>query len=88
MFSKTKLLAAFAAVAISITAFASAGEARTYYWGWGWQVAPVGYVSYQVAPVGYVSYVVDTRNHLRVCYWASETPNGARTSASRTCTPV
>jgi hypothetical protein len=89
MFSNTKLLAAFAAVVISITAFASAGEARTYYRGWGWQVAPVGYVSYQVAPVGYVSYVIDTRNHLRVCYWASEyTKWGAYVGLTYVCTPV
>ena len=80
MFSKAKLVAAFAALAIGVTAFASASQATTYYyWGWGWQ--PV--------PVSYVSYVVNPRDRLRVCYWAAEYTNwGVYVGNRYVCTPI
>ena len=79
MFSKAKLLAACAALAIGLTTFASAGQARTYYWGWGWQAAPVGYASF----------VANPRDRLRVCYWAAEYSDwGVYVGNSYVCTPI
>ena len=80
MFSKAKLVAAFAALAIGVTAFASASQATTYYyWGWGWQ--PV--------PAAYVPYGVNTRDHYRVCYWAPQyTQWGVYVGNTYVCTPI
>jgi hypothetical protein len=67
MLTKTKLAAAFAALAIGMTAFASASEARTgyYHWAWGWET-PVSYASYVVPP---------SRHGVRVCRWFAEYDN-------------
>jgi hypothetical protein len=80
MFSKAKLLAASAALAIGLTAFASASEARTYYyWGAGWQAVPVAYTSY----------VANPRDGLRVCYWAAEyTSWGVYVGNTYVCSPI
>jgi hypothetical protein len=83
MFTKTKIAAGLAALAIGVTAFASTGQARSpyYYWDWGWGVpvgyapvgyAPVGYAPVGYAPVGYASYVVQTRHGPRVCHRLAE----------------
>jgi hypothetical protein len=63
MFTKTKLAAAIAAIALGTTAFASVSEARVIYypWGWGWGV-----------PVAYSSYAVPVRHGHRICRSVAE----------------